>query len=93
MANLSRGRQARCHSKLAVGNLNAKSIKGEEPQVKTRYPRFTLIAEFQATFDKIEKNVEVEKGKGRNGITFSTWSPVIQSKGLWMIYDYRAGFH
>jgi hypothetical protein len=53
-----------------------------------------LIAEFRATLDKIEKNVKVEKkGKGRKAITFSTWSPIIQSKGVWMIYDYRAGFH
>ena len=53
-----------------------------------------LVAEFRAALDKIEKSVKVEeKGKGRKAITFSTWSPVIQSKGVWMIYDYRAGFH
>ena len=53
-----------------------------------------LIAEFRAALDKIEKNVKVEeKGNGRKAITFLTWSPVIQSKGDWMIYDYRAGFH
>jgi hypothetical protein len=53
-----------------------------------------LIAELRAALDKIEREVKAEEeGKSRKAITYSTWSPVIRSKGVWMIYDYRVGFH